>query len=206
MSEADANLARGMYGDVVPVRPAPRGVGPSVCLNGHDLAVAGAGSGYSHRYRLAQEFCNVCYTLDAPRSSWCLVNPGDQHLEAVAPTTGLVLVRIPPAERGGVGQLRLHVNGTARADLDLAVCGPCRRAVLEQIRVDEDHTRLGYGWVLVAAALAMASPSNYRWSTTRIDDSAAVRAFWSRVGFPGALGEPIYCTDMERAAGRLPDW
>jgi GNAT superfamily N-acetyltransferase len=117
-------------------------------------------------------------------------------------------VRIRPAEpRGGIGRLQLRIDGDTLADLDLAICGPCRRAVLEQVRVDEDHRRFGYGRVLVAAALALAPPSEYSWSTTTIrHDDIVVRAFWSSVDWPGTLGDPHYCTDMERAAGRLPDW
>jgi len=60
--------------------------------------------------------------------------------------------------------------------------------------------------VLVAAALTLAPPADYRWSTTRIDDDPVARAFWAGVDFPGDVGVPGYCTDMERAAGRLPDW
>ena len=52
----------------------------------------------------------------------------------------------------------------------------------------------------------MAPPTEYRWSTTRVSGDPVTRAFWARVGWPGTLGEPKYCTDMHRAAGRLPDW
>lgn len=206
MSGSADDLARGMFGAELPVRPAPRGIGPPHCLNGHDLAVARSHSGYHHRYGLSEVSCNVCTDLHDKRSRWCLVDPARQHAAADAPATGLALVRIPPAERGGVGQLQLRIDGVTLADLDLAVCGPCRRAVLEQLRVDEPHTRRGYGRVLVAAALELAPPSEYRWSTTRVGDTVIARAFWASVSWPGVLGEPEYCTDMERAAGRLPDW
>ncbi|OLF16172.1 hypothetical protein BU204_18330 [Actinophytocola xanthii] len=115
---------------------------------------------------------------------------------------GLVLVRVPPAVRAGVGQLRMRLDGVVVADADLAVCAPCRRAVLEQVRVDEAHRRLGYGRVLVAAALAVAPPGQgYDWSTTTVLNSPATRAFWAAVGWPGQLGRPDRCTDMVRAVG-----
>lgn len=204
VTTAEQDLARGMYGGAVPVRPAPRGIGPPRCLNGHDLTIATCTSSYHHLYGLTEISCNVCFELHDPRSKWCLVDPAKQHSADDAPTPGLALVRIPPVERGGVGQLQLRIDGTVHADLDLAVCGPCRRAVLEHVR--SDVPRRGYGRVLVAAALALAPPSDYRWSTTRVDDTVTARAFWATVGWPGALGQPDYCSDMERAAGRLPDW
>jgi GNAT superfamily N-acetyltransferase len=80
-----------------------------------------------------------------------------------------------------------------------------RRAVLEQVRVDEPHRRRGFGRVLVAAALALAPPNDYQWSTTTVDDHVVAHAFWAAVGWPGQF-KPDYCTDMDRAAGRLPDW
>jgi GNAT superfamily N-acetyltransferase len=152
--------------------------------------------------------CNVCYALRDPLASWCLVDPAVQHSETNAPCEGLAIVRVPPAEpRGGVGRLQLRIGGETLADLDLAICGPCRRAVLEQVRVDEGHRRFGYGRVLVAAALALAPPAEYSWSSTTVNrDDVVVQAFWSCIDWPGALGEPNYCSDMERAAGRLPDW
>ena len=196
------------FGRRLPVRPAPRRIHPPRCLRNHDLTIAGAGNTYHHLYGVDAMTCNVCYALRDPLASWCLVDPAVQYSAATAPRTGFALVRIPPdVPRGGVGQLQLRIEGDTLADLDLAVCGPCRRAVLEQVRVDEGHRRFGYGRVLVAAALDLAPPSDYRWSTTRINhDDVIARAFWSGITWPGTLGEPDYCTDMERAAGRLPDW
>jgi hypothetical protein len=189
----------------MPVRPVqPRG-SYRRCPQGHDLAIAGALSGYSHRYQLTDVTCTACKDLGDPRASWCEIDPADQHQADDAPGSGLVLVRIPPAVRGGVGQLQLRLDGVVLGDLDLAVCGPCRRAVLEHIRVDTP--RRSYGRVLVAAALALAPPAEYSWSTTKVSkDDPIARAFWAGIGWPGSLGEPAYCTDMERAAGRLPDW
>lgn len=79
-----------------------------------------------------------------------------------------------------------------------------KRAVLERIRVDDRHRRLGYGRVLVTAALTLAP--DYAWSTARVPDDPVVRAFWASVSWPGDLGSQAWCTDMDRASGRLPDW
>lgn len=42
--------------------------------------------------------------------------------------------------------------------------------------------------------------------TTKVADNPVARAFWAGIDWPGDLGEAAYCTDMERAARRLPDW
>ncbi|TDV47928.1 hypothetical protein CLV71_109163 [Actinophytocola oryzae] len=200
------DVARGVYGAARPVRPARDERIPLDCLRGHRLAIAGARSSYHHRYALTEITCGVCYALHDPLASWCLVNPARQHTVDGAPRTGLVLVRVPPDTRAGVGQLRLHVDGVALADIDVAVCGPCRRGVIEHVRTDEPHRRRGYGRVLVAAALTLAPPDTYQWSTTEVADDPVARAFWAGIDWPGDLAGPVYCTDMERAAGRLPDW
>lgn len=203
VSEQHRDLERGMYGRAVPVRPVLGGRSPTRCLRGHDLAIATARSSYHHWYALTEITCGACYALGDPLASWCLVDPAKQYDAKTAPTSGLVLVRTPPAVRGGVGQIALWVDGEAQADLDLAMCGPCKRAVIEQVRTD--NPRRGYGRVLVAAALVRAPPTVYRWSTTRIADNPVARAFWSGISWPGTLGQPDYCTDMDRAAGRIPD-
>lgn len=200
------DIARGLYGSALPVRPAHDDRVPLDCLRGHRLAIAGARSSYHHRYALTEITCGVCQSLGDPLASWCLVDPTRQHAVDAAPTTGLVLVRIPPTVRAGTGQLRLWIDGIARADIDVTVCAPCQRGVIEHVRTDEPHRRRGYGRVLVAAALALAPPSRYHWSTTEVEDNPISRAFWAGIDWPGELGEPAYCTDMERAAGRLPDW
>jgi GNAT superfamily N-acetyltransferase len=205
VSDQDRDVERGLYGRALPVRPAPRGVRPTRCLRAHDLAIATSGTGYHHRYNLGTCTCNICWALRDPLHTWALVDPAGQHTAEDAPNAGLALVRIPPSVRGGTGQLQLRIDGVTLADLGLAVCGPCRRAVLEQVRVDEPHRRQGFGRVLVAAALALALPRDYRWSSTTVDDHVIAHAFWAAVGWPGQF-TPAYCTDMDRAAGRLPDW
>jgi GNAT superfamily N-acetyltransferase len=58
------------------------------------------------------------------------------------------------------------------------------RAVLEHVRVDEQHRRRGYGRVLVAAALALV-PDDY--------------TFWATVGLPGPATS-AYCSHMRAAS------
>lgn len=77
--------------------------------------------------------------------------------------------------------------------------------MVEHVRADKPHRRRGHGRVLVAAALFLASPKVFRWSTTKVADNPVARAFRAGINWPGEL-EPTYCTDMERAAGRLPAW
>lgn len=178
---------------------------PPTCLRGHDLVIAGAGSGYHHRYNLTEITCRVCFSLRDPLASWCLVNPAHQHPLATAPHTGLVLVRIPPTTRGGTGQLQLRIDGTPHADIDLTLCAPCKRGVVEHVRTDPSHRRRGYGRVLVAAALCLAPPTTYRWSTTKISEDSIARAFWAGINWPSDLGHPNYCTDMQRAQEAAPD-
>lgn len=206
MSDQRRDVARGIYGGALPVRPARDDRVPPTCLRGHNLAIASARSSYHHRYALTEITCGVCHSLHDPLASWCLVNPAHQHTPNTAPHTGLVVVRIPPETRGGTGQLKLWIDGVALADIDLAICGPCKRGVIEHVRTDEQHRRRSYGRVLVAAALSLAPSAEYRWSTTKVSDDPAARAFWAGIDWPGELGGPAYCTDMERAAGRLPDW
>ncbi|WP_020672309.1 GNAT family N-acetyltransferase [Amycolatopsis nigrescens] len=198
--------AQGEFGHAVPVRPARdrAALFPAWCLRGHELKIAGAGRGWSHFYNLPRVTCQVCYDQRDPAASWCLIEPADQYPPDKAPQEGLKLHAVAPLVRGGIGRIELHLDGHAVGDLDLAACGPCRRAVIEQLRVDHDHRRLGYGRILIAAALSRAPADKYDWSTTKITDTVETRAFWAASGFPGTLGQPQYCTDMLRAAQKLP--
>jgi hypothetical protein len=59
--------------------------------------------------------------------------------------------------------------------------------------------------VLVTAALARAPSPRYRWATTPLVDTVAVRAFWAAVAFLGQLaGDGGYCSDMLRADNATP--
>ncbi|MQA10529.1 MAG: GNAT family N-acetyltransferase [Pseudonocardiaceae bacterium] len=204
----DFDVERGMYGSHGAVRPAVgRGSAqsPDYCLRGHRLQIAGVTGRYSHYYRLTDITCEVCYALKDPLATWYLIDPTEQYSAEDADTMGLVLVLIPPAMRGGLGHIELWLGGVSVGDIDLRACGPCRRAVLEHVRVDEKYRRMGYGRVLVAAAVARAP--GYSWSTTTMDTSLATRAFWAAVGdqVPGDIGgPPNYCTDMLRAAEHTP--
>jgi hypothetical protein len=106
--------------------------------------VVGTQTGWAPGLVLATQTCAACWALRDERATWCLVDSAVQHQADTAPAYGLALVRIPPTQpRGGVGQLQLRVDGEVRGDVDLAVCGPCQRAVLEQVRVDPNHRRQG---------------------------------------------------------------
>lgn len=206
MSENDGlSGVQGEFGHAVPVRPATGGGSarvPDRCLRGHHLSVSGAGNGWSHFYDLPDVTCRVCAALGDPVATWCLIDPARQFALPSAPERGLVLVVIPPVERGATGRIELRLSGQAVAEVCLAACGPCRRAVITALDVEAARRRLGYGRVLVAAALARAPQARYRWSTAPLPDTVEACAFWSAVGFPGTVGKPHFCSDMRL---RQPD-
>lgn len=197
-------VGRGEFGQVVPVRPWTSGQLPGRCLRGHDLSLAGVSRSWHTLYQAAEVRCELCLRLRDERASWCLIDPRQQREEP--DSNGVVLVVRAPAVRGGVGRITVYMRRHSVGEVDIAACGPCRRACLEQIRVDERFRRLGIGRLLVAAALARLPAEHYSWSTTAVDDSLEARAFWAVVGFPGRLGEPNYCRDMRAAAGADVEW
>ncbi|MQA12578.1 MAG: GNAT family N-acetyltransferase [Pseudonocardiaceae bacterium] len=188
-------------GGLAPVMPLTEA--PERCPRGHNSKIARVLIGYSHIYYTRTVTCRVCLELGHEPATWALVDPATQVTKPAG--RGLELVLTPPSARGGVGRIALHVDRNCLADADLMICGPCRIAVLEQLRVDEEVRRRGYGRLLLAAALLRAPDERYRWSATEAADTTEARAFWSRVPFPGQLGEPTYCTDMRIAAGLTPD-
>lgn len=189
-----------------PLRPKPHSAPlQRRCLRGHLREVAHGTGGYSHIDGLQLFSCDICHELGDPKATWCLVDITHQHIASPDPQDyRLRLEVIPPETRGGVGRIQLRRYGRIRGDLDMTACGPCRRAVLENIRVDEDSRRNGIATVLLAAAFVRASPTQYDWSSTVITDTLEARAFWSVTEFPGTLGTPHYCTDMQHANGLLP--
>lgn len=199
--EATPSGVQGEFDTNHTLRPATNGEPLSRCLHGHDLQVAGSTLGWAPGIGLTTQTCSACWALRTDRATWCLVDPGRHHCVDDAPDFGFTIVRLPPATpRGGVGQLQVRVDGQAIGDTDIAVCTPCRRGVLEHIRVDHGHTHHGYGRVLVAAAAALAP--DVSWSTTTINRDPVAIAFWAAVAddWPGSLGTPVYCSDMIAAA------
>lgn len=173
------------------------------CLRGHHPAVAGGSVSWHVLYGANEHRCLLCLRQHDERAIWCVIDPANLVDE---PGVHLSLVAVPPPARGGVGRITVHVRQHAIGDIDIAVCGPCRRACLEQIRVEEKYRRLGFGRLLLAAALARLPPEHYRWSTTKLEDTIEAKSFWARVDFPGELGKPDYCRDMLVAAGRQVEW
>lgn len=196
--------AQGEFGRAVPVRVAT-GDGsarvPDRCLRGHYLSISGAGNGWSHFYDLPDVTCRVCAALGDPAATWCLIDPARQFAAPSVPERGLVLAVVPPVERGGAGRIELHLNGQGVGEVRLAACGLCRRAVITWVDIAVTHRRLGYGHVLVAAALARAPRARYRWSTTALPGTVEARAFWASTGFPGDVGDPQFCSDMRLREG-----
>lgn len=196
------SVSQGEFGHAVPVRPAV-GSGsaqvPRCCPRGHQLRIGGAGNGWSHFYDLPDVTCRVCAALGNGPATWCLINPTSQYPADAAPVRGLALVVFPPSRRGGIGRIELRLNTRVTGEVHLAACGPCRRAVITRVEVAEapvSFRRLGYGRVLVAAALARAPATRYRWSTAALPDTVEARAFWAAIDFPGEVGRPGYCSDM----------
>lgn len=193
----------GEYGDVVPVRPAADiDARVDQCLRGHHRRNATITRSTHVLYDAPLLCCMLCLELRDQRASWCLVNPSAQ---VDAPGLGLTLVATPPTARGGIARIALHLKQPSVADRDVAYCGPCERVCLEQIRVDEQYLRLGFGRLLLAAALARLPPERFSWSTTAVDDTLPARAFWASVPFPGEIGVPHYCSDMRQQRGEAPD-
>jgi GNAT superfamily N-acetyltransferase len=197
--------AQGEFGSAIPVRPATEDA--SRCLRGHLLTLAGGKGNWSHYYRLRVTGCRLCATLELEDKSarnladWCLIDPANQYDVATAPVQGLVLVRVPPVVRAAPGRLELRLDGQVLADADVSLCPVEKRAVFEHVRVDAEYRRLGYGRVLVAAALILGR--GYDWSMTAISESTDARAFWATVGLPGP-DTPAYCSHMAAAAEKSP--
>ncbi|OXM47536.1 GNAT family N-acetyltransferase [Amycolatopsis alba] len=165
------------------------------CLNGHDLDIAGRGSGWDPILDLSIGSCELCVRLWLPRAQWLDVDLQFRD-EAAASSSALVLAGRPPMVRGGVGQIILQLWGAAIADLDVQMCDRCQAGVVEQIRVDPGYLRRGIGTVLVDAALIRGR--GYRWSTTSIAYTMTAKAFWAAQHLPRGtvLGEPRRCPHM----------
>ncbi|WP_246272163.1 GNAT family N-acetyltransferase [Amycolatopsis acididurans] len=190
---------QGEFGSVENVRPATWLVA-NHCPWGHDLRIGGRSSSYSHFLGTYVDSCNAC-RVARRNGDWVPIDPALQHPADTAPGKGIALVVVPPPVRAGVGHVRVHLNGTSIGDIDLSLCPVDQRAVIEQVRVDEDYRRHGFGRLLVAAALARAP--HYTWSTTTVTAREA-RAFWAAVGEPTNIGEPHWCSHMRIASGGTP--
>lgn len=181
------------FGEPVQVWPSDHNYGPERCPRGHALALGGRGGGYDHNYRASVLRCAICGHGDRHAGTWALIDPARQATESTATGDGMELVVYPPVMRAGIGRIELRLRGRIIGDIDLMLCGVDRRGVIEHVRVDPPHRRLGYSRLLVAAARTRGG--GYTWTTTKVEATFEARAFWARVGWPG-VGEPFYCSHM----------
>lgn len=174
--------ARGEFGALLPVRPQTATL--VTCLRGHHLDLYGKLKPYSHRYRLRCTLCEVCRAEEgcdpAARrvAEWAHLDVTAQHTPATAPGEGLVLVAHPPAAGTLAGRIGLCLDGTEVGCATASLCVPCRAASLDYVHVAAEYRRLGFGRVLVAAAIARA-PS-YRW-TAPLPEGPVAQSFRARI-------------------------
>jgi GNAT superfamily N-acetyltransferase len=179
--------SRGEYGDLIPVRPAAGRA--DRCLRGHWLDLYGRLASYSQRYRLHATFCETCHAQEAcdpgarRLAEWAHLDVAIQHAPDAAPGAGLVLVARPPATEAPTGRIELRLDGTTVGAASIALCIPCRTAMLDYVHVDAAHRGLGYGRTLVAAARARAA--SYRW-TAPLPAGPAAQGFRARIAMPRA--------------------
>lgn len=176
---------------------------PRRCLVGHELAPQQVWVGWHHVLRLPLLTCRRCWEHgDRGRAEWCLADPThQQHGEQTEPL-GLQLVAVPPPVAAAPGRIEVRLDGRVVTDLDVALCGICRRGVVEHVRTDPAFRRRGLAWTAVAAARARGA--GYSWSTTAVSDSDA-REFWEAIGFAAdaELGRARYCEHMRAAWDHL---
>ncbi|MFI5593721.1 hypothetical protein ACIA5G_52475 [Amycolatopsis sp. NPDC051758] len=156
--------------------------------------------GYDHSVNVPTSSCNLCQALGLSRSTWFEIDLQFAH-EAPPTHAELVLIARPPKVRAGVGQVVLQLRSQRIGGLDLWLCGIDRRGVIGPVRVEDTYQHRGFGTVLVAAALARGV--GYRWSTTAIGESVAVRAFCAAQRWPDGAqpSNPFYCSHMKLANG-----
>ncbi|WP_091508231.1 GNAT family N-acetyltransferase [Amycolatopsis sacchari] len=167
------------------------------CPWGHDLAIGGCTSSYSHLYDLPVTYCAACRTARR-RGAWAELDPAEQTTNQTAPQQGLALIAVPPSRRAGIGRIEVRLDRERLGYVGLALCSVERRAVIEEVEVGEPYRRHGFGRLLIAAAVARAPL--YHWSTAAVPDGPA-RAFLAAVAPPAAIGEPFRCSHMRLAAG-----
>lgn len=134
---------------------------------------------------------------------WCLIDARQQAPISTANTTaiGLKLIAQPPPTTAGVGQIRLYLDQDIVSEVDVTLCGVCRRGLIEHVRTEPSQRRRGLARTTVTAAL-VRGPS-YTWATTTVNDDPIARAFWAN--FPRtAAGQPLWCEHMRAAWEHTP--
>lgn len=156
------------------------------------LAIITARAGYLRWYALTELTCGALQRTRRHAGELAPRGPSPYAVRT-ATRSGLILVRTPPAVRGGVGQPARWTDGEVQADIDLAICPPCKRVVIEQVA---PMSRQGFRPCARHRHSGLAPPTVCSWSTTRIADTPFARAFWPGISWPGKLSDPDYCTDM----------
>ncbi len=115
----------------------------------------------------------------------------------------LELVATPPGVDHAPGRIELCIDGLGLAEADVSLCGECQIGVIEHVRTAPPHRRRGFGWTVVAGALARGR--GFQWSTTAVTDPQA-QAFWHGIGFAPAheIGVPGWCQHMREAWSQIP--
>ena len=168
---------------------------PEACPRGHARRAHG-GFYWAPGLRRHVLYCRRCRDSDAS-DEWALIDPEyDQHTAEQARGRGLELVVIAPAVAAAPGRIELRVDGQPRSAVEVSLCGQDRTGVLGTVHTDEPYRRLGYGRVLVLAALARGP--GYTWSTmTSKELSSTETAAAFLRSLPLSSGEePRYCQHM----------
>ncbi len=100
----------------------------------------------------------------------------------------------------GPSGIEIRLGGLIIGDIDLRVCGHCRLAVVEHIRIEPAYRRRGLATRAVHAVLA--GHPGYRWATSPIDDNPGARSFWDSLDWPGTPGTGELCPHMREADQR----
>ncbi|KZB82731.1 hypothetical protein AVL48_37570 [Amycolatopsis regifaucium] len=143
-------------------------------------------AGYSHRYGTSSFICTACRDAGGPDAGeWITINPDLPHQLRPDQVDGLKisLVVVPPDSPAGAGQIQLVHQGEVYGYIALALCGTCRRAVVQYLEVAEARRRRGVGRVLVAAARARCE--GYLVTTAPLGTDPACTRFWAQVGLLG---------------------
>jgi len=115
------------------------------------VALGYGGGGYEHSDGMSLR-CSIRGGKGSLAEPWPLVKTERQVTETTAAGQGLELVVCLPLVFAGVGRLELRCHGREIGDIDFMLCAVDQCGIIEHVRVDPPHRRLGLGRILVAAA------------------------------------------------------